>query len=1167
MKWLNRPVRSIRMIPALSVAAFVSIALFWTLGSEALVVLQYPLHESSDRIEAIQDVAGILVEAVLLYAILRKLVIRAAESEAALAESEERLRLIVDSMEAIVSVVDTDGRIIAAHGSQNNPHAQLAASVTGKLLSEVGPYQTMFEHAKPRLMAGEPVNEELVVPTPEGDRVLEVTMKVLYPKAAEASAVADPRFLLVGRDVTRLRLEQSERQRISNLFEAVIEASPEGITVLDLRGRVKLWNAGAERIYGWQQSEVLDRPLPTVPLDKTDEFTEKLARCLRGEVSRGRITRRQRRDGTPVEVRISTAPFRDQAGEIVGTVSVVADISHQRLAERALNRYRLVAENTKEIVLFVHPTDLRILDANKAAIHAYGYSLEQLCRMTICDLRKADEPEFVAQQLQLAFECGATFETRHTRRDGRSFPAEISSAGAFVDGEPALVNIVRDITERHRREQIRSLAHEMDHGIMVQDRLDRVLSAVGSGLADLYETNLVTITILNEDGQVLNEISCGKESPAVGEIAALRDVPKAEMSPAAQAIMSGDFLAGDLRGEPVVGEWRPRLLAAGFVSYAACPLIARGDTVGAMAFFASREKVFEQGVSSDLQWFAGQIASAVMSSRAQHQIQLQKAALEATANAVVIAEPDGKIVWVNPAFTRLTGYEPGEVLGRTPRVLKSGVHSTAFYKLLWETVRSGMIWQGEMENRRKDGSIYLEEQTITPVMDAHGTVSHFIAIKQDVSERKRRESELQFLLRHDPLTGLLNRTALEERLEKVIATSDAEHPGVFALLDVDRFNSVNDSMGHPTGDQVLIQLAQLLQTAVRPGDLVARYGDDEFAIVADRISLEDGRKLVERIRHHVESANLPIEGLLIQPTVSIGLVTIDGKHDVAALMICADAALYRAKESGRNQVAVYAEETGGIDPATAPTLWANRIKEALKLGHFVLYYQPVVRLETGEIDHYEALIRMIAPDGSVVLPGEFLEVAEQLNLMPLLDRWVVDAALSELRNHDTLRLFVNLSGQSMNGSSFLESIVAKIRECGPEVASRLTFEITETVAVRHLTRAQQWMSQLDKLGCRFALDDFGMGFSSFSYLQALPVHFIKIDGSFVRNIDTSATNRALVQAIASVAHTLGKGVIAEWVESPSISRILRGFGVTHGQGYGLGRPAPTHQSPSGRLSQ
>ncbi|HYG57097.1 MAG TPA: EAL domain-containing protein [Symbiobacteriaceae bacterium] len=1021
--------RSLRVIPILSVVSFVIIAFSWAFGSEAIIVHVYPSHAPGNWIELIQDALGILVEALLLYLLLKWLLTRALASE-------------------------------------------------------------------------------------------------------------------------------SERQRISNLFEAVIEASPEGITVLDTQGRVKLWNSGAERIFGWSRAEVLDQVLPTVPPEKMAEFTVNLERSLAGEVCRSRFTQRQRRDGTAVDVRVSTAPLRDQNGEVAGIVSIVADISNQRQAEKALNRYRLLADHTREIVLFLRLADGRIMDANKAAVEAYGYSFEQLCNLTIWDLRRTASQADVSQLMQRAFNSGIIHESCHTRQDGSSFPVEVSSTGAMIDGEPVLVSIIRDITERRRREQVRNLAYELDRRILLNEPMDSLLSTVGRSLADLYGADMVTTTIKSETGRVLHITSYGVACVGVGETVLDWDHPNPELSPSAKAIVSGVLSVGDLRDEPVVGEWRERLRAAGLTSYAALPLIARGDAFGALVLYSNCGRAFCQEIVNELVGFAGQVATSIVSARAQHQIRLQKAALEATANAVLIAERNGKIVWVNPAFTRLTGYLPAEALGRTPRIIKSGTHSAAFYKRLWDTVSSGMTWQGEIENRRKDGTLYLEEQTITPVLDAQGNVTHFIAIKQDVSERKRRESELQYLMQHDPLTGLANRAALEEWLNQVIAGTNTGLVGAFALLDVDKFNAVNDTMGHPTGDQLLIHLAELLKQAVRPGDLVARYGDDEFAIVAKGISFAEGRELAEQIRMQVESAQWPIDGLLVKPTVSIGLVSIDGKQDVETLMVSADTALYQAKEGGRNRVVVHVAGQEGADQATAPARWASRIKDALQSDQFVLHYQPVVRLATGSIDHYEALIRMQGADGAVTPPGEFLGAAEQYNLMPLIDRWVVDAALAELRMNDTLRLFVNLSGQSLNNESFLGEIAVKIRECGPGVASRLTFEITETVAVQHLTRAQQWLDLIDKLGCRFALDDFGMGFSSFGYLQALPVHYIKIDGSFVRNIDTSVTDRELVQAITAVAHTLGKVVIAEWVESPAIARILSGFGVAYGQGFSLGRPAP-----------
>ncbi|HYG60605.1 MAG TPA: EAL domain-containing protein, partial [Symbiobacteriaceae bacterium] len=527
----------------------------------------------------------------------------------------------------------------------------------------------------------------------------------------------------------------------------------------------------------------------------------------------------------------------------------------------------------------------------------------------------------------------------------------------------------------------------------------------------------------------------------------------------------------------------------------------------------------------------------------------------AAANAVVITDADGKVLWINPAFTRLTGYAMDEVWGNTPRILKSGRHTDAFYRNIWDTVLDGRTWHGEIYNRRKDGTVYVEEQIITPVQNSIGEITHFIGIKQDVTERKRREERLGFLATHDELTGLFNRRALNERLELLVERAQSQSAGSGALLtmDLDRFKLVNDTLGHPAGDQLLIAVAQLLRSTVRGSDFVARHGGDEFAVVLDDATVEDAEALAGRIQQLMGAAEFPIKGGVISSSVSIGVVPIDGllsAHEVAEL---ADSALNAAKDSGRGKTVVYRshEKRHSISHAAA---WAARIKDALKEDRLLLHFQPIVQLEGRQIAGYEALARLVAEDGSLIYPQDFLPAAETAGLMPSVDRWVISHVLDLAQANPDVLFFVNLSGHSLVDEGLLYYLQHRL-ESGHASPGQLVVEVTESVAIRDLVALQEWMVRLRSAGCQFALDDFGAGFSSFAYLRSLPADYVKIDGTYVRDLEDNAASRALVEAMVSAAHALGKVVIAEWIESENVAHELRQMGVALGQGFHLGRPS------------
>lgn len=539
----------------------------------------------------------------------------------------------------------------------------------------------------------------------------------------------------------------------------------------------------------------------------------------------------------------------------------------------------------------------------------------------------------------------------------------------------------------------------------------------------------------------------------------------------------------------------------------------------------------------------------------EEQLRLQAAALESAANAIVITGLDGRISWINPAFTSLTGYGPGEVMGQKMVFLNSGQQDRSFYRELWKTIFSGQVWHGEMVNRRKDGTHYFEEQTITPVRDARGDITHFIAIKQDISHRKQQEKQLSYLATHDSLTGLPNRRMLEEALVRVVARARRGSASTLLFMDLDNFKVVNDTLGHAAGDQVLFTLTRLVRGLLRTEDLLVRFGGDELAVLLEGIGIEEGCAIAERMLREVEEYRFTLDGQSFHLTLSIGLVAIDGQQDPGVVLSQADTAMYMAKDQGRNRAVLYRPEDGVLDRLSEANQWVVRIKSALKENRFILYYQPLVRVADDQVDHYEVLVRMRGEDGEIIPPGSFIPAAERFGLMPQLDRWVFNNVMVKLHDYPGTRLFMNLSGRSLADEALLDYIEYSIERSGVD-PRRLGFEITETAAIQDLAVAERWVRRLKTLGCRFALDDFGSGFNSFIYLRKLPVDRVKIDGYYIRALENDPTRRALVQAMHALACTLGMETVAEFVENENILQVIREIGITYGQGYFLYPPEP-----------
>ena len=547
--------------------------------------------------------------------------------------------------------------------------------------------------------------------------------------------------------------------------------------------------------------------------------------------------------------------------------------------------------------------------------------------------------------------------------------------------------------------------------------------------------------------------------------------------------------------------------------------------------------------------------------RTELQLRLQGHALESAADGIVITDATGSIEWVNPALVAITGYSREELIGQNPRLFKSGTHRDALYREMWGTISKGNPWRGELYNRRKDGSLYIEELTIAPVKGTDGAITHFVGSQQDISIRRRQEEAIRNLEIRDPLTGLPNRKMLMERLEAAVKWAQRGKPGSFLILDLDNFKLVNESISHMAGDHLLIVLSQLLQEVLRPTDMLAHLGGDEFGVVLEETPLEEAKAMAERLRVAVVEFRFRLGEREFETSISGGLCPIDGSLTPQAVLSLADSALYSAKEAGRNRITTYRSEAERGDAITEASQWVVRLKDAIRTDRLLLHYQPVVSITTGKAIHYEVLVRMTGESGELIPPGAFLPVAERFGLMPLVDCWVVEHAMEKLASTPDCNLFVNISGASLGDEGLLAWIERSVidRKVAP---GRLTFEITETATVADLAWVTLWIRRLKELGCQFALDDFGTGFSSFSYLRALPVEFVKIDGSFIRSLDTDRTNRALVQAMAMVSHILGKEVIAESVERPEVAAILAEIGVEYGQGWLWGRPASEPLPPA-----
>jgi diguanylate cyclase (GGDEF)-like protein len=455
------------------------------------------------------------------------------------------------------------------------------------------------------------------------------------------------------------------------------------------------------------------------------------------------------------------------------------------------------------------------------------------------------------------------------------------------------------------------------------------------------------------------------------------------------------------------------------------------------------------------------------------------------------------------------------------------------------------------------------QDSAAPIRDRIGNIIGSVMVFHDTSKESRLFRQLSYQASHDAVTGLINRIEFENRLAGSFDNLRSEPDRTHALLyiDLDQFKVVNDTFGHTAGDELLRQLSDLVQTNIRSTDLLARLGGDEFAILLERCSEQRAVEVAEAIRGSIEGYRFEWQDSFTTVRCSIGVVMVSGDDaNVAGVMSSADVACYSAKDMGRNQVHLYKDSDASLRHEEMK--WVSRITSAVEENRFELYYQPIIsigKLNGHTRGHYELLLRMRDENGELVAPDQFIPAAERYNLMSTLDRWVIHKALSELADREgkdeaRYTIAINLSGTSLSEDRFLEFVVSELEQQKlPHGA--ICFEITETAAISNLSRVVHFMKALKKLGCKFSLDDFGSGLSSFTYLKNLPVDYLKIDGQFIRNVVDDTVDESMVKAIHEVGHAMGIETIAERVETRQVLEKLGTLGVEFAQGYYIARPS------------
>jgi len=533
---------------------------------------------------------------------------------------------------------------------------------------------------------------------------------------------------------------------------------------------------------------------------------------------------------------------------------------------------------------------------------------------------------------------------------------------------------------------------------------------------------------------------------------------------------------------------------------------------------------------------------------------------------ILVTSAQGEIVAVNQAFTRITGYEAAEVLGRNPRLLSSGRHGPEFYVHMWSQLQREGSVQLEMWNRHKSGSLYAVTQTISAVRGSGGAIQNYVGLFSDITHLQEQEVKLQRLIHYDPLTQLPNRLLLAERLQQ--AKAQAQLQGrllAVVFLDLDGFKAVNDSHGHEVGDLMLIAVAEAMKLTLREGDTLARLGGDEFvAVLGDLATVAEAQPLLQQLLA-ASALPLSVAGQTLQVSASLGVTFFpqDEEMDADQLLRQADQAMYQAKLAGKNRMHLFDAQHDRSVRGHHESV--QRIAQALAAGEFVLYFQPKVDMVAGHVVGAEALIRWQHPQRGLLPPAVFLPVIEDHALAIELGEWVIDQALRQVAAWQSeglaLPVSVNIGARQLQQADFVERLQRLLTRHAEVAPGLLELEVLETSAIEDITHVTRLIAECKALGVRFALDDFGTGYSSLTYLKRLPVAQLKIDQSFVRDMLDNPVDISILQGVIGMARAFGCEVIAEGVETVAHGAVLVQLGCHLAQGHGIARPMPAAALP------
>lgn len=1148
---------------------YAALATAWILLSDTLVGVMFAdLHP---RLNIIKGLAFVAITSLLLFWLLRRwqgqLLVQARNLQATLA-----------ALPDLLFEIDLNGRYLDYHSPRTELLAAPPEMLLGKTLHEVLPpaaAETGMAALREAQTSGFSQGKQIELALSDGPHWFELSVA---RKAADGGAT--PRFIVLSRDITARKLAERAAQRMSKLYAALSQCNQAIVRCKDESELFPIVCRDAVNFGGMKMAWIgmLDatgqKVKPVASLGTGIEYLEGIDITLDPALPSGRgPTGTAMRENQPFwcqdfQHNPATAAWHERGarfgwgasaslplhrqGKVVGAFNLYAEmpfdfdeaarnllvemtmdislaldrfaleIEHKRTHRQLLEseaRYRTAFHTSPDSININRLQDGLYLDVNDGFERISGWQRDEVIGKTSAEIniwRNAADRQRLVEALRRDGSC-ENLEAEFVAKNGRIITGLMSARIIEIDGVPCILNITRDITEKKKIEEA-LLESEMRFRTLFENSLDGVMLTATDG--SILFANPQCQRIIGYTEQELQQLGRGA----------------------------------------IVDSNDPRLAAA---------LAERektGHFSGELTLVRKDGSRFEAELSTQI--FQGEkdrkLTSMVIRDitlRKQNEMLMTKLtlAVDQNPNSIVITDLDARIEYANATFSKITGYSLEEVQGQNPRILQSGRTPKATYEEMWARLTAGKEWHGELFNRRKDGSEYIESAMISPVRQTNGKITNYLAIKQDITAKRRDEERIQQLAHFDQLTGLPNRSLLNERFSYALSLAQRSgEPLAVMFLDLDHFKNINDTLGHSIGDRFLIEVAQRLRAILREEDTVSRLGGDEFILVFPRTDADGAAIVAGKLIDTVSKPYRINEHELIgTPSIGIAIYPDDGDN-FEALLKNADTAMYRVKQDSRNDFRFFTAEMQAHSERNLQLV--NALRHALEGNELQLHYQPQVAMGDGRVIGAEALLRWNHPVLGMISPAEFIPIAEDSGQIIVLGEWVLRTAVKQMKDWQERGLppmvvAVNLSAIQFRQPG-LPELVSHILEEAQLAPEYLELELTEAVAMDDPQTAVSIMDDLFARGIRMSIDDFGTGYSSLSYLKRFKVFKLKIDQSFVRNISDDPEDKAIVTAIINLASILGLHTIAEGVETAAQLAFLRLQGCDEVQGYYFSKPLP-----------